>query len=115
LSSFVTTASGQIVGFRGCIALTGGYDRPARGNCESRRLKAANRLCGCDSWVARATAQPTDLDPEIGQTSLEWAKQNLLEQYRGDEDSGQVFGFEVTVAPDAPVYDRLAGFFGRTV
>ena len=30
-----------------------------------------------------------------------------------DEASGQAFGPEVPVPADAPVYDRLAGFFGR--
>jgi hypothetical protein len=34
-------------------------------------------------------------------------------QFRGDEASGQSFGAEVAVADDAPLYDRLAGFFGR--
>jgi uncharacterized protein (TIGR03086 family) len=68
------------------------------------------------AWdIARATGQSTELDPEIARSSLDWAKEDLLEQYRGDEDSGQVFGVEVAVPPDAPPYDRLAGFFGRTV
>jgi len=39
---------------------------------------------------------------------LDWARDNLKPQFRG-----QAFGPEVPVDPDAPLYDRLAAFFGR--
>ncbi len=58
--------------------------------------------------IARSTGQQTDFDPEVGELALEWARDNLKPQLRG-----QAFGAEVSVAPDAPLYDRLAGFFGR--
>ena len=63
--------------------------------------------------IAKATGQPTDLDPEVGQLALDWGRENLTPEFRGDEASGQSFGFEVAVADDAPLYDRLAAFFGR--
>ncbi|HEU4399687.1 MAG TPA: TIGR03086 family metal-binding protein [Actinomycetota bacterium] len=63
--------------------------------------------------IAKATGQPTDLDPEVGQLALDWGRENLKPQFRGDEASGQSFGAEVAVPDDAPLYDRLAGFFGR--
>jgi len=63
--------------------------------------------------IAKATGQSTDLDPELGQFSLDWARESLKPEFRGDEDSGRSFGPEVPVAADAPLYDRLAGFFGR--
>jgi uncharacterized protein (TIGR03086 family) len=63
--------------------------------------------------VAKATGQPTDLDPEVGQLALDWGGENLKPQFRGDEASGRVFGTEVPVDTDAPLYDRLAGYFGR--
>ena len=63
--------------------------------------------------IAKATGQPTDLDPEVGQLALDWGGENLKPQFRGDEASGRSFGTEVAVAADAPLYDRLAGFFGR--
>ena len=63
--------------------------------------------------VAKATGQPTDLDPQVGQLALDWGGENLKPQFRGDEASGRVFGTEVPVDADAPLYDRLAGFFGR--
>jgi uncharacterized protein (TIGR03086 family) len=58
--------------------------------------------------IARATGQSTELDPEIGQSSINWARENLKPEFRGN-----AFGPEVSVPDDAPIYDRLAGFFGR--
>jgi uncharacterized protein (TIGR03086 family) len=63
--------------------------------------------------IARATGQATDLDPELGQAALEWARENLRSQLRGAEGSGRAFGPEVPVPESAPLYDRLAAFFGR--
>jgi len=34
--------------------------------------------------VATATGQPTDLDPEVGQLGLDWGRENLKFQFRGD-------------------------------
>jgi len=66
------------------------------------------------AWdVAKATGQSTYLDPEVGEIALAWGHENLKPEYRGEEGSGKVFGIEVPVAEDAPLYDRLAGFFGR--
>jgi uncharacterized protein (TIGR03086 family) len=63
--------------------------------------------------IAKATGQSTDLDPELGQVALDWGSLNLKPQFRGDEASGHAFGLEIAMREDAPVYDRLAGFFGR--
>ncbi len=63
--------------------------------------------------VAKATGQSTELDPDLGQMSLDWGRQNLRQEFRGDETNGKMFGVEVSVAEEAPVYDRLAGVFGR--
>jgi uncharacterized protein (TIGR03086 family) len=63
--------------------------------------------------LARATGQSTDLDPELGQQALDWGRENLRPEYRGDEESGKSFGVEVPVQDDAPLHDRLAGVFGR--
>ena len=66
------------------------------------------------AWdIAKATGQPTELDPELGQLALVWARENLQPQFRGEEGSGQAFGLEVPVPEDTPLYDRLAAFFGR--
>jgi uncharacterized protein (TIGR03086 family) len=63
--------------------------------------------------IAKATRQPTELDPALGQAALEWARASLQPQLRGDEASGYPFGPEVSIAADAPLHDRLAAFFGR--
>ena len=34
--------------------------------------------------LATATGQPTDLDPEVGQLALDWGRENLKPQFRGD-------------------------------
>jgi uncharacterized protein (TIGR03086 family) len=63
--------------------------------------------------LAKATEQPTDIDPDLGRFALEWGRENLRPEFRGDESSGKSFGLEVAVPDDAPVQDRLAGVFGR--
>jgi uncharacterized protein (TIGR03086 family) len=66
------------------------------------------------AWdVARATGQSTDLKPDVARRALDWGRENLLPQYRGAEESGSHIGPEVPLAPDAPLYDRLAAFGGR--
>ena len=68
------------------------------------------------AWdVAVSTGQSTAaLDPEIAEAALAWGRENLLPAYRGDEASGAHIGPEVDVSSDAPLYDRLAAFGGRT-
>ncbi|MDP9870278.1 MULTISPECIES: TIGR03086 family metal-binding protein [Streptosporangium] len=66
------------------------------------------------AWdIAKATGQPTDLDPELGQLALDWAGNNLKPEFRGDEADGYQIGPEVKVSDDAPLYDRLAAIGGR--
>jgi len=62
------------------------------------------------AWdLAQATGQSTELGLELAEDALAWGRENLKPQFRG-----QAFGPEISVAQNAPVYDRLAGFFGRT-
>jgi len=66
------------------------------------------------TWdIARATGKSEDLDASVAEYGLVWAKQNLRPQFRGPEDEGKGFGPEVPVPDDAPIYERLAGWFGR--
>ncbi|MDG3011340.1 TIGR03086 family protein [Rhodococcus sp. D2-41] len=63
------------------------------------------------SWdLARATGQRAELDPALAERSLAWARPMLRPQFRGPD---MAFGDEVPVPETAPVYDRLAGWFGR--
>jgi uncharacterized protein (TIGR03086 family) len=57
--------------------------------------------------LASATGQATNLDQEVGQAVLDWLQENI------GPFRGRVFGPEVPVPEDAPLYDRLAGFCGR--
>jgi uncharacterized protein (TIGR03086 family) len=68
------------------------------------------------TWdLVTATGQELDLDPEVAQSALDWARTALRPEFRGDEDSGKAFGPEVAAPAEAPAYDRLAAFFGRRV
>lgn len=58
--------------------------------------------------IAKATEQNTEGDPEVGENALEWGRENLKPEFRGDS-----FGPEVKPKDNAPLYDRLANFFGR--
>ncbi|MFC0864295.1 TIGR03086 family metal-binding protein [Sphaerimonospora cavernae] len=66
------------------------------------------------AWdIAKATGQPTDLDPELGRAALRWGQDNLQPEFRGDEADGHHIGPAVRVPDDAPLYDRVAAFGGR--
>jgi uncharacterized protein (TIGR03086 family) len=61
------------------------------------------------TWdLARATGQPTDLDPEVAQRGLDFMSSALT-----PENRGSAFGPAVTLPPGAPVYERLVAFAGR--
>jgi uncharacterized protein (TIGR03086 family) len=66
------------------------------------------------TWdIARATGVPSDdLDPAVAEHALEWSRGMLKPEYRG-AGGGGAFGEEVSVPDTAPVYDRLAAWFGR--
>ena len=61
--------------------------------------------------LARATGQPSDLDPELAEQLLAFARTALRDGFRGPE--GKSFGPVVEVPETAPAADRLAGFLGR--
>jgi len=63
--------------------------------------------------LARATGQQPSFDDAVVLDMLEWARQNLRPEFRGDEASGKSFGAEIEAADDAPPLDRLVAFFGR--
>jgi uncharacterized protein (TIGR03086 family) len=66
------------------------------------------------AWdIAKATELSTNLDEEVGEAALEFGRTSLRPEFRGDEGSGKAFGHEVAVDRNAPLYDRLAGVFGR--
>ena len=65
------------------------------------------------TWdLATATAQPTDLDPELCETALAMARVRMADAPR---QPGGPIGPEVPVPADAPPCDRLAGYLGRRI
>jgi uncharacterized protein (TIGR03086 family) len=63
------------------------------------------------TWdLAQATGQNARLDPEVAERGLAFMSGALTPENRGD-----VFGPEVSAPADAPAYDRLAAFAGRSV
>jgi len=62
--------------------------------------------------LARATGQPSDLDPELAGQLLAQIAKLLPDALRGPEGEAP-FGPEIEVAGSAPAADRLAAFTGR--
>lgn len=60
--------------------------------------------------LVTASGVDVPLDDEIAEHALAWAHARLHPRHRGPD---KAFGHGVPVPPDAPVYDRLAGWFGR--
>ena len=65
------------------------------------------------AWdLAKATGQPTDLDPEVARFALEAARGLMSPDFRG---AGRPFADEQPCPPEGPEADQLAAFLGRTV
>jgi uncharacterized protein (TIGR03086 family) len=63
------------------------------------------------AWdLARATHQPTDLEPDLAGVMLEWSRQAVRVDLRGP---GGPFGAEQPCPDNACNADRLAAFLGR--
>ncbi|MFC9971383.1 TIGR03086 family metal-binding protein [Spirillospora sp. NPDC127200] len=66
------------------------------------------------AWdIAKATDQPTDLDPELGRYALTWGRENLRPEHRAAEAGGEHIGPEVPAPEDASLYERIAALGGR--
>ena len=91
-------------------------DRPVTGPGGEAPLRARadqqiTELAVHDWDLARATGQVlAGLDPALAEHALAWSHGMLRPEFRGPD---KAFGVEVPVPDDAPVYDRLAGWFGR--
>jgi uncharacterized protein (TIGR03086 family) len=66
------------------------------------------------AWdLARATGQLDKLDPSLALPALEGARAMIKPQYRNLVETGAPFGAEISPAPDADDWERLAAFTGR--
>ena len=64
------------------------------------------------SWdLAKATGQPTSLDPELCATALPMVRAQM--EQMASPRRPEWIGPEVPVPADAPICDRFAGFMGR--
>jgi len=88
------------------VAMPGGGQAPLRGRADQQVAELA--MHGWD--LVKATGQRASLDPELAGHALAWSHRVLRPEFRGPD---KAFGLEVPVPPDAPIYDRLAGWFGR--
>jgi uncharacterized protein (TIGR03086 family) len=88
------------------VAMPGGGQAPLRGRADQQVAELA--MHGWD--LVKATGQRADLDPRLAEHALDWSQRMLRPEFRGPD---RAFGAEVPVPPDAPAYDRLAGWFGR--
>jgi uncharacterized protein (TIGR03086 family) len=86
--------------------LPGGARAPLRSRADQQIAELA--VHGWD--LVAATGQRADLDPALAEHALRWCRQMLRPEFRGP---GRAFGPEVAASPDAPAYQRMAGWFGR--
>ena len=88
------------------VAIPGGGQAPLRSRADQQITELT--VHGWD--LAMATGQQTGLDLALAEHALGWSHGMLRPEFRGP---GKAFGPEVPVPPGAPVYQRLAGWFGR--
>jgi len=88
------------------VAMPGGGEAPLGGRADQQIAELATH--GWD--LVKATGQQADLDPVLAEHALDWSHRVLRPEFRGPD---KAFGLEVPVSPNAPAYDRLAGWFGR--
>jgi uncharacterized protein (TIGR03086 family) len=75
------------------------------------RMRTADALV--HAWdLAKATGQPTDLDPELAAYQLAASRPQLTGALRGP---GNFFGYVQPCDEDRPPADQLAAFLGRSV
>jgi uncharacterized protein (TIGR03086 family) len=80
---------------------------------------ALMQLCAGDQFthgwdLARATGQPTDLDPDVARELLIQARASVRDEMRGP-DGAAVFGPAVVAPPGSGPADQLAAFLGRPI
>ena len=88
------------------VAMRGGGQAPLRSRGDQQIAELA--VHGWD--LVKATGQRANMDPRLAERALAWSHGMLRPEMRGPD---RAFGVEVPVPPEAPAYDRLAGWFGR--
>jgi len=88
------------------IAMPGGAEAPLRSRADQQITELA--VHGWD--LARSLGRDGGLEPDLAEHALSWSRTTLRPEFRGPD---KAFGPEIKVPPDAPAYQRLAGWFGR--
>ncbi len=88
----------------------GGHPVPAAFALGVHRIEVV--IHGWD--VAAALGRTGELDPVLAEIALASSRAMLRPEFRGTAAEGKHFGHEVPVPDDAPAYDRLAGWLGRS-
>ncbi|HEY2706086.1 MAG TPA: TIGR03086 family metal-binding protein [Candidatus Dormibacteraeota bacterium] len=88
----------------------GGHPVPAAFALGVHRIEVV--IHGWD--VAAARGRTGELDPVLAEIALASSRAMLRPEFRGTAAEGKHFGPEVPVPEDAPAYDRLAGWLGRS-
>jgi uncharacterized protein (TIGR03086 family) len=112
-AAFARQAGRVIAGFSAPGAMDTIMDMPFGGMPGSVCVWLAAGDIFTHGWdLAKATGQPTDLDPELAAWLLARIEPLLPGTLRGPEGQAP-FGPEIAVAESAPAADRLAAFTGR--
>lgn len=115
LGAFRAGAAELLAAWRQAGDLTGTMQLPGLGEVPAR-FPVDQQIAefAVHAWdLATATGQRLELDPEVAEAALAWARTALRPEFRGTEEDGKAFGPEVPAPPDASAADRLAAFFGR--
>ena len=79
----------------------------------ARYMSLATNDTFVHGWdLAKATGQPSDLDPSLALELLDESRRAIPDAFRGP-DGDAPFGSVVEIADSAPAADRLAAFLGR--
>jgi uncharacterized protein (TIGR03086 family) len=113
VAAFARQAGRVVVGFSAPGAMDKVMEMPFGGMPGSVCVWIAAGDIFTHGWdLARATGQPSDLDPELAGWLLARIGRLLPDALRGPEGQAP-FGPQIEVADSAPAADRLAAFKGR--
>ncbi|MGH9109829.1 MAG: TIGR03086 family metal-binding protein [Acidimicrobiales bacterium] len=108
-----TSARAAQSAFAAPDGLTRTFEMPfgAVSGAEMAGLRSTDALT--HAWdLARATGQPTDIEPQLAAQLLDAVHGRITDDHRGP---GRPFGPAAQCASDAPAADRLAAYLGRSV
>jgi uncharacterized protein (TIGR03086 family) len=114
LKAFDEATAQTVAGFQRDGILTSTLTTPVGPMPGSAFMGLAATDAFVHGWdLAKATGQPTDLEPGLAETLLAGAKQSIQDAFRGPEPAP--FGPEQPAPAGASNADKLAAFLGRRI